>query len=90
MLVLLEGEAEALSLELGEREALTLWLAEGLLELEGLTDGDIDGLVEADGEGEADGDTDTPKLCIEIIQVSLDRPLTTLNSYIEPRTLPAG
>lgn len=80
------------ALELGDRlddgdiEVLALGLLEDDAELLTLDDGDR----ELEGDRDALGERDTPKLCIEISQLVLERPLTTLNSSIAPKTLPRG
>lgn len=78
LLGLREAETEELTDELGLREGET----EELIELEGDTD--------ALGEAEADGEAETEKLCIHIIQFSVVEPETLTYSNISPKTLPLG
>lgn len=71
-----DKEDEALGLELLDGLRLPL----GLAELEGLKDAEGDELTELEGLREALGLRDTEKLCIEIIHVSVVKPVTFLNS----------
>lgn len=77
-------ELEGLTEALGDLDPLGLRLEDGETEALGLE------LIEEEGDAEADGDRDTPKLCIQISQFSLVKPVTFLYSYISPSTLPVG
>lgn len=81
-----DGDKLALGLRDDDSEALGLLLADGLRLDEGLNEelGDTEALgellAEADGLSEAEGLRDTLKLCIQIIQFSVVKPVTFLNS----------
>lgn len=79
-LTLPDGLIEALNDEDGDREPLGLLEADGETEALMLTEAELDGEIEADGDSDALGEADTPKLCIQIIQFSLVRLVTFLNS----------